>query len=106
MFQRRSDRSVDFYQGWTEYENGFGNMKGEHWMGLKNISCMTGTKPVAQLRVDLADFEGRHKYAHYSYFSVGNPPKLPQWVVPQWSRRQPGYDVVYIPSTQMLALTH
>ena len=22
---------------------------------------------MAQLRVDLADFEGRHKYAHYSY---------------------------------------
>ena len=28
---------------------------------------------MAQLRVDLADFEGCHKYAHYSYFSVGNP---------------------------------
>ena len=28
---------------------------------------------MAQLRVDLADFEGNHKYANYSYFSVGNP---------------------------------
>ena len=55
------------------YENGFGDVKGEHWLGLKKISCLTGAKPVAQLRVDLADFEGRHKYAHYSYFSVGNP---------------------------------
>ena len=51
----------------------FGNVKEEHWLGLKNISCLTGSKPVAQLRVDLADFEGRHKYARYSYFSVGNP---------------------------------
>ena len=48
-------------------------MKAEHWLGLKKISCLTGSKPVAQLRVDLADFEGNHKYAHYSYFSVGNP---------------------------------
>ena len=60
-------------RGWTEYENGFGNMKGEHWLGLKNISCLTGSTPEAQLRVDLVDFEGRHKYARYSYFSVGNP---------------------------------
>ena len=73
MFQRRRDGSVNFYRGWTEYENGFGDVKEEYWMGLKNISCLTGAKPVAQLRVDLADFEGRHKYAHYSYFSVGNP---------------------------------
>ena len=73
MFQRRRDGSENFYRGWREYENGFGNVKGEHWLGLKKISCLTGSKPVAQLRVDLADFEGRHKYADYSYFSVGNP---------------------------------
>ncbi len=73
MFQRRRDGSENFYRGWKEYENGFGNVKAEHWLGMKNISCLTGAKPVAQLRVDLADFEGRHKYAHYSYFSVGNP---------------------------------
>ena len=72
MFQRRRDGSENFYRGWTEYERGFGDVKREHWLGLKKISCLTGSKPVAQLRVDLADFEGRHKYANYSYFSVGN----------------------------------
>ena len=73
MFQRQCDGSENFYREWTEYENGFGNVKGEHWLGLKKISCLTGAKPVAQLRVDLADFEGNHKYAHYRYFSIGNP---------------------------------
>jgi len=73
VFQRQRDESVDFYRGWAEYENGFGDLKGEHWLGLKKISCLTGAKPVAQLRVDLADFEDNHKYVHYSYFSVGNP---------------------------------
>ena len=73
MFQRRRDGSENFYRGWAEYERGFGDVKGEHWLGLKKINCLTGAKPVAQLRVDLADFEGRHKYAHYSHFSVGNP---------------------------------
>ena len=73
MFQRRRDGSENFYRGWTEYERGFGHVKEEHWLGLKKVSCLTGAKPVTQLRVDLADFEGRRKYAHYSYFSVGNP---------------------------------
>ena len=73
MFQRRRDGLEDFYRGWAEYENDFGNVKGECWLGLKKISCLTGAKPVAQLRICLADFEGRHKYAHYSYFTVGNP---------------------------------
>ena len=41
-------------------------------MGLRKINCLTGAKPVAQLRVDLADFEGRQKYAYYRYFSVGD----------------------------------
>ena len=70
VFQRRRDGSVEFYRGWTEYERGFGNVKAEHWLGLKRISYLTGARPVAQLRVDLADFEGRHKYAHYKYFTV------------------------------------
>ena len=73
MFQRRRDGSENFYRGWVDYENGFGDVTREHWLGLKKISCLTGAKPVAQLRVDLADFEGRHKYAYYRYFSVGNP---------------------------------
>ena len=54
--------------GLTMRQSGFGDVKGEHWLGLKKISCLTGAKPVAQLRVDLADFEGRHKYAYYSHF--------------------------------------
>ena len=72
VFQRRRDGSENFYRGWTEYENGFGNVKGEYWLGLQKINCLTGARPVAQLRVDLADFEGRYKYAHYKYFSVGD----------------------------------
>ena len=72
MFQRRRDGLVDFYRGWAEYEDGFGNVKGEHWLGLKKINCLTGARPVAQLRVDLGDFEGRYKNAQYRYFSVGD----------------------------------
>ena len=72
MFQRRRDGSENFYRGWVDYENGFGNVKGEHWLGLKKINCLTGARPVAQLRVDMSDFEGHYKNAQYRYFSVGD----------------------------------
>ena len=67
MFQRRRDGSVDFYRGWAEYENGFGNVTGEHWLGLKKISCLTSAG-VTKLRIDLIDFEGYSKYACYDRF--------------------------------------
>ena len=68
VFQRRMDGSVDFYRNWTDYERGFGNLTGEHWLGLKNISRLTSTSQ--ELRVDLGDFDGSKRYAHYDSFSV------------------------------------
>ena len=72
MFQRRRDGSENFYRGWADYENGFGNVKGEHWLGLKKISCLTSVG-VTKLRVDLIDFVGHSKFACYDYFHVGTP---------------------------------
>ena len=73
MFQRRRDGSENFYRGWADYENGFGNVKGEHWLGLKKISCLTSVEVKTKLRIDLADFAGHSKFACYDYFHVGTP---------------------------------
>ena len=72
VFQSRMDGSVDFYRNWTDYVAGFGQLKGEHWLGLEKLICLTTRRPRTELRVDLADFIGKHKYAQYSFFSVGN----------------------------------
>ena len=72
VFQRQRDGSQNFYRGWADYENGFGNVKGEHWLGLKKISCLTSVG-VTKLRVDLIDFAGHSKFACYDHFHVGTP---------------------------------
>jgi len=70
VFQRREDGSVDFYRKWTDYQQGFGDLLGEFWLGLEKIHRLTPT--ATQLRVDLQDFEGNSQYAQYSSFSVGD----------------------------------
>ena len=71
VFQRRQDGSVDFYRNWTDYENGFGNLTGEFWLGLSKIHRLT-KEGSNTLRVDLGDFEGNTSYANYSTFSISD----------------------------------
>uniref|UniRef100_A0A1X7T307 Fibrinogen C-terminal domain-containing protein n=1 Tax=Amphimedon queenslandica TaxID=400682 RepID=A0A1X7T307_AMPQE len=71
VFQRRQDGSVDFYRYWTDYENGFGNLTGEFWLGLSKIHRLT-KEGSNTLRVDLEDFERNTAYANYSTFNVSD----------------------------------
>uniref|UniRef100_A0A1X7TKK6 Fibrinogen C-terminal domain-containing protein n=1 Tax=Amphimedon queenslandica TaxID=400682 RepID=A0A1X7TKK6_AMPQE len=71
VFQRRQDGSVDFYRYWTDYENGFGNLTGEFWLGLSKIHRLT-KEGSNTLRVDLGDFGNNKAYASYSTFSVSD----------------------------------
>ena len=72
VFQRRFNGAVPFYRNWTEYVNGFGVARGEYWMGLKHLYCMSSTYPGTKLRVELGDWEGNPYYAEYSQFAVGD----------------------------------
>ena len=70
VFQRRKDGSVDFYQDWSEYKKGFGEITGEFWLGNDNLNLLTRNNQ--ELRVDLSDFQGNIGYADYSTFAVGS----------------------------------
>ena len=71
VFQRRLDGSVDFYLGWKSYKNGFGDLKGEFWIGNDNLHRLTAADDV-MLRVDLEDFDGNIRYAEYTTFRVAD----------------------------------
>uniref|UniRef100_A0A1X7T159 Fibrinogen C-terminal domain-containing protein n=1 Tax=Amphimedon queenslandica TaxID=400682 RepID=A0A1X7T159_AMPQE len=71
VFQRRQDGSVDFYRSWTDYENGFGDLSGEFWLGLSKIHRLT-SKGINTLQIKIGDFEGNSYYAQYSTFSIGD----------------------------------
>ncbi|KAJ0019833.1 hypothetical protein NQD34_007402 [Periophthalmus magnuspinnatus] len=70
VFQRRKDGSVNFYRGWDEYVEGFGNADGEYWLGLEFLHRITVRRD-QELLVELEDFEGNKASARYSSFSVG-----------------------------------
>ena len=71
VFQRRFDGSEDFYRGWEDYKNGFGNLTGEFWLGLEKLHRLTRNGDW-QLRVELEDFSGSTVYAEYTNFFVGD----------------------------------
>ena len=70
MFQRRINGIQDFYLNWADYVRGFGDEKGEFWLGLHKIHRLTASS--TGLRVDLADFDGNVRYAKYNTFRVGD----------------------------------
>ena len=69
VFQKRIDGSVNFYRGWADYKNGFGNLNGEFWLGLDKINRLTNSERY-KLRVDLEDTEGKTAYAEYDMFAI------------------------------------
>lgn len=70
VFQKRHDGSVNFYKGWNAYKRGFGDPKGDYWLGLDNIHRLTKDDD-KKIRVDLA-LHNETAFAEYSLFAVSN----------------------------------
>ncbi|XP_054859107.1 angiopoietin-related protein 6 [Eublepharis macularius] len=67
VIQRRQDGSVNFFTTWQHYKHGFGNLEGEHWLGLDPIHWLTQQGSYV-LRVFLEDWSGRQAQAGYDAF--------------------------------------
>ena len=70
VVQRRQDGSVDFNRGWVDYEDGFGNLTGEFWYGLRPLHCLT-SQGQWEIRIDITFINGTKSYLLYSFFRVG-----------------------------------
>ncbi|XP_052789386.1 fibrinogen alpha-2 chain-like isoform X2 [Mya arenaria] len=72
VFQRRFDRSVDFNRSFVEYEQGFGSLDGEFWMGLGLLHSITSRANMT-LRIDLSLPDGTTGFDEYSGFYISPP---------------------------------
>ncbi|XP_028300887.1 angiopoietin-related protein 3 [Gouania willdenowi] len=73
VIQRRVDGAVDFDQPWEKYENGFGVIEKDFWLGLKKIHSLTKQK-LYILRIDLEDWKDEKHWSEYR-FSIENASK-------------------------------
>ncbi|XP_052085236.1 microfibril-associated glycoprotein 4-like [Mytilus californianus] len=64
--------TTEFDRGWMDYENGFGSLTSEFWLGNNFIHLLTSTGNY-KLFIHLEDFEGNSAYAEYFEFSLGDP---------------------------------
>ena len=70
VFQKRFNGFVGFYRDWDEYKNGFGDLRGEFWLGNEKIHQLTEIP--SQLRVEINTTSSGIRYAKYSNFTVTN----------------------------------
>ena len=71
MTQSRQDEGPidEFNRTWAEYEVGFGSCSSNYWLGLEAIAALTAGKD-QELRIELEDWTGEKRFAHYENFSV------------------------------------
>ncbi|XP_078616743.1 fibrinogen-like protein 1 [Branchiostoma floridae x Branchiostoma japonicum] len=71
VIQKRFSGRLNFDRRWADYKNGFGNVEGEHWLGLDKIHNLTSQNSY-ELYVELGDWESNVTHAKYSTFSIGD----------------------------------
>lgn len=72
IIQKRQDGSVDFYRDWLQYENGFGDIEGEFFIGLKKLYALTNYNGPQELLIVMEDANATKAYAKYDAFAIGN----------------------------------
>ncbi|KAM8714731.1 hypothetical protein ACLKA7_001140 [Drosophila subpalustris] len=75
VIQRRKDGSVNFNRNWTDYREGFGDLRGEFFIGLEKLHLMTKSQNY-ELYIYLQDFENQERYARYTKFLIADEVEL------------------------------
>ncbi|XP_053374817.1 coadhesin-like [Mercenaria mercenaria] len=73
VFQYRFNGSEDFFRNFSDYENGFGKLDGEFWLGLMYIQELADQGDT-ELRVDLEAANGDKAYETLVHFSLSARP--------------------------------
>ncbi|XP_041657991.1 angiopoietin-related protein 5 [Cheilinus undulatus] len=77
VIQRRIDGLTDFKRPWADYADGFGNLAGEHWLGLKKVFYLVNQKDTRfQLHIALVSSDDVMSYASYDDFHVDSETKF------------------------------
>ncbi len=63
---------LSFKRPWVEYEEGFGDLSGEFWYGLKNMHYLTSREPM-EVEVELSKTDGTKLLLSYGAFRVDGP---------------------------------
>ncbi|CAD6998842.1 unnamed protein product [Ceratitis capitata] len=69
IIQRRQNNDTDFYRGWYEYVNGFGDLESNFWLGLDKIYALTQSH-MYNLWFQLENFQNEKRYAKYESFAI------------------------------------
>ncbi|PIK40270.1 putative fibrinogen-like protein A-like [Apostichopus japonicus] len=69
VIQRREGGFVNFNRSWSQYEDGFGFLSSEFWIGNEKLSYLTNQE-VYELRVDITLYNGSALYAIYRGFRI------------------------------------
>ncbi|XP_053389631.1 ficolin-1-like [Mercenaria mercenaria] len=69
VFQNRFNGTVDFDRYIVEYQDTFGHLYGEFWLGLKYIKEIAA-QGATEIRLDLSDGFGRHGYEAFQDFRL------------------------------------
>lgn len=75
VIQRRVDVSDNFFRNFSSYQQGFGDVNNNFFIGLNTLNALTVATP-QELYIHLEDFEGQTRFAKYSQFAIGNDANL------------------------------
>ncbi len=72
LIRRVPGGNLTFGRGWTEYENGFGDLNTEFWYGLKNMHHLTNLEPM-EVEVEVKQVGSAKIVLGYGHFLIDGP---------------------------------